>query len=126
MYASTDDVEAMGATKAIADAITQMWYNGEVNLYPQYGSNDLDMTHFESWGHFSQLVWMGSEKIGCAAQYCPPGTMMDNMGSWFTVCDYYPQGKLSDSAEVQLREDMADYGVLLRQHRRPVCNTSQG
>lgn len=78
----------------VAQAITDMWHNGECEAYPKadYGQPNPDMSNFEAWGHFSQLVWVGSEQVGCASQYCPPGTIYSDMGSWFTVCDYYPAG----------------------------------
>lgn len=84
----------MSEELAIAQAITQMWYNGEVDLYPSssYGQANPDFSNFEGWGHYSQMVWIGSTKVGCAAQYCPAGTMEPSMGAWFSVCNYYPAG----------------------------------
>ena len=72
-----------------------MWYNGEVNSWPagDYGKDNPDMTNFEGWGHFSQVVWVGSETVGCASQYCDPGTIYDKMGSVLTVCNYGPSGR---------------------------------
>jgi hypothetical protein len=79
---------------AIAQAITQMWYNGEVGLYPSssYGQANPDFSNFEGWGHYSQMVWVGSTQVGCAAQYCPAGTMEPSMAAWYSVCNYYPAG----------------------------------
>lgn len=72
-----------------------MWYNGEVDLFPQadYGKADPDMTNFEEWGHYSQVVWKSTTGVGCAAQFCDKGTIFDDMGSWFSVCNYFPAGK---------------------------------
>lgn len=96
MYAATGDVESKGASAIVAQAITDMWYNSELPLYPDsgYGQSSPDMSNFEGWGHFSQVVWKGSTSAGCAAQYCPPGTMFDGMGAWFTVCNYFPAGNM--------------------------------
>lgn len=96
MYAATGDVESKGAAAIAAQAITDMWYNGEINLYPSsgYGQSSPDMGGFEGWGHYSQVIWKGSNTVGCAAQYCPPGTMFDGMGAWFTVCNYFPAGNM--------------------------------
>lgn len=93
MYAATD-ADSMTEELAIAQAITQMWYNGEVDLYPanDYGQATPDMSGFEGWGHYSQMVWVGSKQVGCSAQYCPAGTMEPSMASWFSVCNYYPAG----------------------------------
>lgn len=86
----------MSEELAIAQAITQMWYNGEVDLYPSssYGQANPDFSNFEGWGHYSQMVWVGSTQVGCAAQYCPAGTMEPSMAAWFSVCNYYPAGML--------------------------------
>lgn len=93
MYAATD-AGSMTQELAIAQAITQMWYNGEIDLYPSsaYGKSDPDMSNFEGWGHYSQIVWVGSTAVGCAVQYCQAGTMEPNMDAWYSVCNYYPAG----------------------------------
>lgn len=92
MYASSDE-NALDENTAIAQAITDMWYNSELELYPNaYGSNP-DMSDFEAWGHFSQIVWKEQSSLGCAVQKCAPGTMESGMTAWFSVCNYYPAGK---------------------------------
>lgn len=99
MWATTGDAKSLGENMAIAQAITDMWHNGECMAYPKadYGLDTPNMTDFEVWGHFSQLVWVGSKMVGCKAQYCEPGTMYDNMGAWFSVCNYFPAGKSLDT-----------------------------
>lgn len=94
MWASSANPQALGETKAIAAAASDMWYNGEVELFPSngYGQDNPDMSNFEGWGHYSQMVWKATERVGCAAQYCAPGTMNPSMGAWFTVCNYGPAG----------------------------------
>lgn len=70
-------------------------YNGEVNNYPgPYGSDNPDLSNFESWGHYSQIVWRSTASVGCATQYCPQGLSGAGAGvpPYFTVCDYYPAG----------------------------------
>lgn len=97
MWASSGDAESLGAEMAISQAITNMWYDGEIDLYPSsaYGSSsDPDMSNFEGWGHYSQVVWVGSTQIGCDARYCPAGTMEPDMGAWYSVCNYYPAGNV--------------------------------
>lgn len=93
MYASTD-ASSLTEEKVIAQAITEMWYNGELDLYPSsaYGQANPDFTNFEAWGHYSQIVWVGSTQVGCAAQYCAPGKMNPTMGAWYSVCNYFPAG----------------------------------
>ncbi|KAL2144757.1 hypothetical protein VTI28DRAFT_8603 [Corynascus sepedonium] len=95
MWGSSEDPEAFGATKSVARAASNGWYNGEVNLFPpsDYGKDSPDMTNFKEWGHFSQLVWKETEKVGCYSKFCPAGTL-SSYGSWFTVCNYYPPGNM--------------------------------
>jgi hypothetical protein len=94
-FASSGDVKALGENLEVASAITDMWFNGEVNSYPvsAFGQPNPDFTNFETWGHFSQLVWVSSKQVGCKTQFCPAGTMYPTMGAWFTVCNYFPAGE---------------------------------
>jgi len=80
----------------VSAVITELFYNGEVGYYTNlYGQANPDMTNFEKWGHFSQLVWKGTTKVGCATQYCSGG--LANVGQYvsphFTVCNYGTPGK---------------------------------
>jgi hypothetical protein len=77
------------------------------------------MTYFESWGHFSQVVWKGSMTVGCASQFCAAGTIFAGFESWFTVCNV-PQGKFHflsfsfrwdlgrDEVELKINADSGD------------------
>ncbi|KAL7621534.1 hypothetical protein AAE478_008859 [Parahypoxylon ruwenzoriense] len=95
-WAESSGAFSLGATGAVKMAITDMWYNGEFNKFlPQfYGESTPDMSTFESWGHYSQLIWKSSEQVGCASQYCEKGTMYDDFDAWFTVCNYGPAGNV--------------------------------
>ncbi|KAK8043317.1 hypothetical protein PG993_005747 [Apiospora rasikravindrae] len=86
MWGLSSGAEKLGDVGAINMAITDMWYNGELNLFlpSYYGEASPDMTNFEKWGHFSQLVWKESTS----------GTMNDIMDTWFMVCNYYPAGNM--------------------------------
>ncbi|KAJ3938663.1 uncharacterized protein N0V96_011393 [Colletotrichum fioriniae] len=88
--------ENLGEAKAAQRAITEQWYNGELNLYPGYGQASPDMTNFLQWGHFSQLVWVDTTKVGCGVYYCAAGTL-SSIGSWYTVCNYKSQGNVIGS-----------------------------
>lgn len=94
-YAGTR-AESITAEKALANAIDDMWYS-EVSLYPasNYGKPNPDMSNFEAWGHYSAMVWADTKSVGCATQFCGAGTMWDDMGAWFTVCNYYPPGNVA-------------------------------
>ncbi|TLD07495.1 hypothetical protein PgNI_10258 [Pyricularia grisea] len=96
MWGSSNDPEKLGANTAIAQAITNMWYNGEITLYPSenYGLDNPVSGQFEKYGHYTQVVWAGTKKVGCHAEFCPKGTMFKDMGAWFSVCNYYPAGNM--------------------------------
>jgi hypothetical protein len=95
LFGASGNVKAKSQSASIAEAITDMWHNGEVAAYPwgDAGKPNPDMSNFETWGHFSQVVWASTEQVGCATQFCEAGTIYDTMASWFTVCDYFPAGK---------------------------------
>lgn len=99
VYGSTNSqLEALGQAYEISSAATDMWYNGEINWFDEsfYGEAQPDETNFEKYGHFTQMVWVSSTKIGCAAQYCDAGTIFGGFPSWFTVCNYGPEGNMGN------------------------------
>ncbi|KAE9572068.1 hypothetical protein CGMCC3_g11775 [Colletotrichum fructicola] len=93
--------ESLGAAKAAQKAITEQWYNGELNLYTGYGQASPDMTDFLKWGHFTQMVWKDTTTVGCAVEYCAAGTL-SSIGSWFTVCNYKKQGNVIGSFDTNV------------------------
>jgi len=84
----------------VSAIITDLFYNGEVNYFNGlYGEAQPDMTNFEHWGHFSQIVWKGTSQVGCATQDCTSGGLA-NVGSdvapYFTVCNYEAPGNYAN------------------------------
>uniref|UniRef100_A0A8D8RP62 Pathogenesis-related protein 1A n=1 Tax=Cacopsylla melanoneura TaxID=428564 RepID=A0A8D8RP62_9HEMI len=68
--------------EAIKFAI-KSWYD-EISIYKQYLGREPNMANFMKWGHFTQVVWKGSTKLGMGiarkngyivvvANYDPPG-----------------------------------------------------
>lgn len=80
----------------ISAVITDLFYNGEVNYFDGlYGEANPDMTNFESWGHFSQIVWKGTTEVGCATYDCSSSGLANTgeyVSPYFTVCNYGPPG----------------------------------
>lgn len=91
-------------SSAIGEMITNLMYNDEMGYYADlYGEADPDMTYFDNWGHFSQIVWKGTTKVGCATVTCPSLGNVDAAEALpFTVCNYSPAGEYS----LRLKHDM--------------------
>ena len=87
------NIGAGAPPSGIPAMITDEMYNGEINFYPAYGVEP-DMSNFEKWGHYSQIVWKSTTAVGCATQYCPGGLANTggNVSPYFTVCNYSPPG----------------------------------
>ena len=75
--------------------ITNLMYNDEMGYYTDlYGEADPDMTYFDEWGHFSQIVWAATTEVGCATVTCNSlGNVDASEALPFTVCNYSPAGK---------------------------------
>lgn len=79
--------------KAAAMGITNQWYNDEMGNWGTYGQdNPPSGQSLNSYGHFTQVVWKSSTKVGCATVKCPSGTVLNGFPSWYTVCNYSPPG----------------------------------
>jgi hypothetical protein len=64
-----------------------------------YGQeNPPEDMNIDLYGHFTQVVWKDSTKVGCATVKCPAGTVL-SFPSWYTVCNYNPQGKSHSYAD---------------------------
>ncbi|KJZ75418.1 hypothetical protein HIM_05114 [Hirsutella minnesotensis 3608] len=71
---------------------TNSWYSEE-SVYSRdtsYGEPQSFRPSGSSgqWGHFTQMVWKGTTKLGCAAQNCP------SLGT-FVVCNYKTGGNVA-------------------------------
>ena len=74
--------------------ITNLMYNDEMGLFSAlYGLASPLMELFDSWGHFSQIVWKSTTEVGCATVVCDKLGNVDSGSSLpFTVCNYNPPG----------------------------------
>ncbi|KAI9372701.1 CAP domain-containing protein [Aspergillus egyptiacus] len=78
----------------VAVMISNLMYNNEMEYFANlYGQPTPDMTLFEKWGHFSQIIWKGTDQVGCATVSCPSLGNVDSTSAVpFTVCNYSPAG----------------------------------
>lgn len=92
---SSGDIDSLKLQTA-ADGVTKQWYYGEVGNYANfYGmENPPSNVPLGDYGHFTQLVWKDSTKVGCATVKCAAGTVL-SLQSWYTVCNYKGPGKSS-------------------------------
>ncbi|KAF2167519.1 hypothetical protein M409DRAFT_36574 [Zasmidium cellare ATCC 36951] len=98
----------------ISISISDQWYNNELGWYASlYGEAQPSMTDFEHWGHFSQVVWKGTTKVGCATVNCPDGVMGWPSTPWITVCDYGGPGEFWFSVGVDGLGMGADEGCVV-------------
>ena len=102
--------------KSAAGGITNQWYNSEMGNWAFYGQeNPPDGMDIQLYGHFTQVVWKDSTKVGCATVKCPAGSVLQ-YPSWYTVCNYNPQGKSYTLGPLQIQK----LTVYLRQLWRPL------
>ncbi|KYK60953.1 hypothetical protein DCS_02093 [Drechmeria coniospora] len=95
-WGSTENIDN-DATKirTAASAVTNQWYNKELPLYHYYQAEDpTNEPDFFQWGHFTQMVWKKTTKVGCASVLCRAGTVL-SYPAWYTVCNYDPQGNMA-------------------------------
>ncbi|KAL6857800.1 hypothetical protein ACO1O0_005243 [Amphichorda felina] len=91
-----------------ASGVTNQWYNGEVNAWTYYGMDDPPAgADLMAWGHFTQLVWKSSEKLGCHTAKCAAGTVL-GLESWYTVCNYGPPGNYGGQYGANVLEPRGD------------------
>ena len=96
------NIGAGASPDAVPALITNEMYDDEIPFFPlPYGQASPDMSNFENWGHFSQIVWQSTTSVGCATVDCSASGLA-NTGSdvspWFTVCNYSPPGRLTPSS----------------------------
>ena len=81
--------------------ITNLMYNDEFEYFDGlYGQANPSMAQFESWGHFTQILWKDTTHVGCATVDCNGLRNVDDSPDSaipYTVCNYSPPGMLSYS-----------------------------
>ncbi|XP_005162473.2 peptidase inhibitor 16 [Danio rerio] len=73
------------ATKAVMD-----WFNENLD----YNYNTNDCAEDKMCGHYTQLVWANTTKIGCASYFCDTLEKLHFEKATLLICDYYPQGNI--------------------------------
>lgn len=95
-FGTTNNAAGISASHIVAQAITDLWYNSELEYFlPSFYGLANGGGDFDTWGHFSQIVWTSTSGVGCSAQLCSSSSspFSPQMPWWFTVCNYSPPGK---------------------------------
>jgi uncharacterized protein YkwD len=97
--------------QSAAGAITNQWYNDEAMAWTFYGAaNPPASSDLHAWGHFTQVVWKSSTKLGCATVQCAAGTL-SKLASWYTVCNYNPPGNFGGQYGTNVLEPLGNARV---------------
>ncbi|XP_051517157.1 peptidase inhibitor 16-like [Myxocyprinus asiaticus] len=76
---------SFNATKAILD-----WFGEHVDY--DYESNTCPEN--KMCGHYTQMVWANSNKVGCATYLCDTVEGLVTKSTTVLVCNYFPQGNI--------------------------------
>ncbi|KAE9365386.1 PR-1-like protein [Stipitochalara longipes BDJ] len=99
----TSNTGSMDTASLVEWSITEEWYNGELGAIP-WGENS-PSTSGPEFLHATQVIWKGSNQVGCATVQCAPGTIF-GMTSWYTVCNYGPQGNVIGDFNSEISEPL--------------------
>ncbi|XP_026325023.1 cysteine-rich venom protein TEL1-like [Hyposmocoma kahamanoa] len=80
--------ENLFASKAVSQWYTgiESWFS-EYEMY-RYGSSSMQRL-YEEIGHYTQMVWATTHKVGCGMEYCKGGPWEDY---YLYICHYCPGG----------------------------------
>ncbi|KAL1406439.1 hypothetical protein Q8F55_008138 [Vanrija albida] len=83
-----ENLAAGGGAGYDAARLFKMW----ADEAPQYNYNNPVFT--SGAGHFTQVVWKGTTKLGCALVDCADGTIFKGWKSRYLVCEYAAPGNV--------------------------------
>ena len=76
-----------GPSPVAGSGPVKSWYD-EIKDFDFNAPDDQRRSPIHKVGHFTQVVWKGSQKVGCAQAAAIGG----NRGGVYTVCNYEPAG----------------------------------
>ncbi|XP_058860529.1 peptidase inhibitor 16-like [Acipenser ruthenus] len=68
--------------------VLQSWYEEHLDYTFHTGS----CTPGKMCGHYTQVVWANSNRVGCGEHFCETVEGIDQKRLTFLVCNYYPKG----------------------------------
>lgn len=82
-----ENIYASAGTAPTPAAVVSSWTAEAANY--NYNNN----TCASTCGHYTQVVWRSSQRLGCAQQTCTKNSPFPGFTTWnFWVCDYDPPG----------------------------------
>ncbi|XP_067301642.1 peptidase inhibitor 15 [Pseudorasbora parva] len=98
---------SFNATKAVLD-----WFEENVD----YDYENKYCPEDKMCGHYTQMVWANSNRIGCASHICDTLEGLDFEKATILVCNYYPQGNFEGENPYKAGDPCSDCPENL-----PVC-----
>jgi hypothetical protein len=74
---------------SVADGV-KLWYNEKSTYDSNPGPVNLQTGNWRSWGHYSQMVWSNTQRVGCGQT-----PFAQHPGSVLLDCRYSPPGNMS-------------------------------
>jgi len=81
---------AASSNQPTTDSVVIIQWGDEAKFY-DYDSNSCS----DVCGHYTQVVWNTTARIGCAMAYCDSFTGGISWSGYFTVCNYAPGGNMN-------------------------------
>ena len=82
------------AGKPASPAVAVASWEGESSEYT-YAAIDDPINDFDEIGHYTQLVWSSTTRVGCAVTHCTANSPFPKLPAWdLVVCRYAPAGNV--------------------------------
>nr|XP_056701369.1 peptidase inhibitor 16 [Euleptes europaea] len=84
-----ENLFAMTGDLSVKSAV-ENWYNE----YQHYNMTTLTCAEGEMCGHYTQVVWASSERVGCGTEFCKTLENLNDTDMHLVVCNYEPPGNV--------------------------------
>ncbi|XP_054837308.1 peptidase inhibitor 16 [Eublepharis macularius] len=84
-----ENLFAMSGDLTVKTAVEE-WYNE----YPHYNMTTSICAEGQMCGHYTQVVWASSERIGCGTEFCKTLEVLNETDMHLVVCNYQPPGNV--------------------------------
>ncbi len=88
VYVGENIYASWGGSAPSADAVVGSWFSE----YTYYHYDDNSCDEGEMCGHYTQIVWRDTKRVGCGIIRCDTLEGLNVNNAWYVVCDYAPGG----------------------------------